>query len=138
MRLQPATPGVPLVDTLRFTVDEAGTPVGPPRLLRRGPTTGAKYLGTARPTFRRTERLRLEMPVLGTGDAIAAELLDRNGKTMAVPVQAALEPVAADGMSWAVAELVLAPLAPGEYAIRASLTHGAERQETITAFRIVP
>jgi len=137
MRLQPTTPGVPLVDTLRFTVEDSGTLVGPPRLLRRGPTTGVKYVETARPTFRRTERLRLEVPVLGEG-RIAAELLDRNGKTMAVPVQSSLEPVEGAGMSWARAELVLAPLAPGDYAVRTSVTRGAERQDVVTAFRIVP
>ena len=138
MRLQPATPGVPLVDTLRFTVEDDGSPIGAPRLLRRGPTTGVKYVGTAKPMFRRTERLRLEIPVLGKADAVSAELLDRNGKTMAVPVRSALEPVGADGMSWAVAELVLAPLAPGDYAVRASLERGGERREIVTAFRIVP
>lgn len=138
VRLEPSTPGVPLVDTLRFSVDVGGTPVGPPRLLRRGPTTGARYVGTAIPTFRRTERLRLEIPILGSADSMRAELLDRRGKTMAVPVQASLEPVEADGMSWAIAELALAPLAPGDYAVRALVQRGNKTEETVTAFRIVP
>ena len=138
VRLQPTTPGVPLVETLRFTVEDSGTPIGPPRLMRRGPTTGVKYMGTARPTFRRTERLRLEIPVLGEADAVSAELLDRNGKPIAVPVQGTLQPVENEGFSWATAELVLAPLAPGDYVLRAAIERGTARQEIVTAFRIVP
>jgi len=39
---------------------------------------------------------------------------------------------------WATAELVLAPLAPGDYVIRTNVQRGSDRQEILTAFRIVP
>jgi VWFA-related protein len=138
LRINPTTPGIPLVDTLRFTVAEDGTPVGQPRLRRRGPTTGAQYVVTATPTFRRTERIRVEVPVLGGADTMTAELLDRNGKTMAVPVQSALKREEGGALTWAGAELNLAPLAPGEYVIRTSIQRGTDRREIMTAFRMVP
>jgi hypothetical protein len=138
LRINPTTPGIPLVDTLRFTVAEDGTPVGQPRLRRRGPTTGAQYVVTATPTFRRTERIRVEVPVLGGADTMTAELLDRNGKTMAVPVQSALKREEGGALTWAGAELNLAPLAPGEYVIRTSIQRGRDRREIMTAFRMVP
>ena len=138
LRLRPSTPGVPLVDTVRFTVDDEGTLVGRAQLRRRGPTTGAHYVATASPVFRRTERLRIEVPMLTPADAVAAELLDRNGKTMQVPVEGALRRDEAGALSWAVAEVVLAPLAPGDYVVRTMVQRHEKREEVLTAFRIVP
>ena len=138
LRIQPSSPGIPLVDTVRFTVADNGTPVGRPRLRRRGPTTGMEYVVTATPAFRRTERIRVEVPVLGGADSVSAELLDRNGKTMPVPVQSAMTREEGGALMWATAELVLAPLAPGDYVIRTNVQRGSDRQEILTAFRIVP
>jgi hypothetical protein len=138
LRIRPSSPGIPLVDTVRFTVADNGTPVGRARLLRRGPTTGAEFVATATPAFQRTERLRVEVPILGGADSVRAELLDRNGKTMSVPVQSAAAREEGGAVTWARAELVLAPLAPGEYVIRTTIERGTDRQEVVTAFRIVP
>jgi VWFA-related protein len=138
LRLRPASPGIPLVDTIRFTVEDSGTPVGRPRLRRRGPTTGARYVETATRTFQRTERVRVEVPILGGADGVTAELLDRNGKTIPVPVQSGLQRDQAGVLTWGTAELVLAPLAPGDYVIKTSIQRGTDRQEIVTAFRMVP
>jgi VWFA-related protein len=138
LRLRPASPGIPLIDTIRFTVSDSGTPVGRPRLRRRGPTTGPRYVETATPTFQRTERVRVEVPILGGADGVTAELLDRNGKTIAVPVQSGLQRDEAGALTWGTAELVLAPLAPGDYVIKTSIQRGTTREEVVTAFRMVP
>jgi len=45
--------------------------------LRRGPTTGLAYQGTADPRFRRTERLRAEVPIR----YIAFDLLWLDGRS---------------------------------------------------------
>ena len=46
---------------------------------RRGPSTGLAYVGTADPRFRRTERLRVEVPLAGDGFTGTGRLLTREG-----------------------------------------------------------
>jgi len=116
--------------SMPVTLPAASQPSGAV-LIRRGPSTGNKETPTADMRFRRTERLRVEVPA--AADASGARLLDRTGKLLAVPVTAATrnDP---DGTRWATGELVLAPLAPGDYVVE--LTVGELR--TMAAFRIVP
>ena len=59
-------------------------------------------------------------------------LLDRTGKPLAVPVTAAVRDEA-DGSRWVTAQLALAPLAPGDYAVE--IAAGVRRM--IAAFRVV-
>jgi hypothetical protein len=138
VRLRPAGEGLPFMDTIRFTVPEEPPATGQPRLLRRGQATGNRFVATADPRFRRTEWLRVEVPMHGAPDSMSAELLDRTGNPIQVPVttQPARED-GEDGLAWAAADVSLAPLAPGDYAVRTTVTRGATRQELITAFRIV-
>lgn len=99
--------------------------------IRRGPTTGNKPQPTADLRFRRSERLRVEVP--STSDVTGAELLDRTGKPIAaIPVSAATR-TDPDGTKWATGELALAPLAPGDYIVE--LDAGDTR--LMAAFRIV-
>jgi hypothetical protein len=100
-------------------------------LIRRGPTTGNKDIPTADVRFRRTEHIRVEIPVVAN-EAAAARLLDRAGKPLPIPVSTAVRDDA-DGTRWQTAQLTLAPLAPGDYVIEIA---GSER--TLVAFRIVP
>jgi hypothetical protein len=136
LRLRPRSSGPALVDTAQFTVSDAV--IGQPRLRRRGPTTGNEYILTATSAYRRTERLRVEVPVVGPNVTISADLLDRNGNPMQVPVQAALQPDSGGEVVWATADLTLAPLAPGDYVIRLTIEHTGKRQDVVTAFRMVP
>ena len=138
VRLGSRSPGAALLDTVTFTVPEAGGGIGPPRVQRRGPTTGAAYEPTANLAFRRTDRIRVELPVSGSALRVEAELLDRNGQTMPVPVEATLRPDADGALTWATAEVVLAPLAPGDYVIRTTIEQANRRQEVLAAFRMVP
>ena len=99
--------------------------------IRRGPTTGNKELPTADLRFRRSERVRVEVP--SAVDVTSARLLDRTGKVLAaVPVTASTR-TDADGTRWATGELLLAPLGPGDYVIE--VVAGDTR--TLVAFRIV-
>ena len=100
--------------------------------IRRGPQTGNKDAPTADLRFRRSERIRVEVPSATT--ATSARLLDRTGKPMPVPVASAMRHDA-DGTPWATAEVALAPLAPGDYVIE--LVAG-EQTRTLAAFRVVP
>jgi VWFA-related protein len=99
--------------------------------VRRGPQTGNKDAPTADLRFRRSERLRVEIPSATT--ATSARLLDRTGKPTPVPVASATRNDA-DGSRWATGELALAPLAPGDYVIEVM----ADPTRTLVAFRVVP
>lgn len=133
MRLQPQGDGLPYSDTIRLgQVGEPGRPI----ILRRGPTTGIKYVPTADLQFQRTERLRVDLPMGAMVTEPTAEVLDRMGKLIAVPVRTSTR--TEDGMTWASAELSLAPLAAGDYLIRLKAESGGKGQEVIAGFRLVP
>jgi VWFA-related protein len=122
---------VPSRDLLHIPAPAAATSIGA-IFMRRGPTTGIKDVPTADLRFRRSERVRVEIPTLST-TAAAARLLDRTGKPLAVPVTGALRDDP-DGSRWQTGELALAPLAPGDYVIE--LSEGSARM--LSAFRVVP
>jgi VWFA-related protein len=132
-RVRPQGEGLPYTDTLRLA--SVGGP-GRPLILRRGPTTGIKYVPTADLQFQRTERLRVDLPMGNDAGTPTAEVLDRAGKPINVPVRASTR--TEDGQTWASAELSLAPLAAGDYLIRLKAGAGANTQEVLTGFRLVP
>jgi len=118
-------------DTVRVTVPEKPSAVGEAVMWRRGGSTGPQFVRTADPRFQRSDRLRLE---LATDTNMAtARLLDRLGKALQVPVQVS-ERADAEGIRWIVADVTLAPLAPGDYAIE--VTAGGATQ--VTGFRVIP
>jgi VWFA-related protein len=99
--------------------------------VRRGPMTGNKEMPTADVRFRRSERLRVEVP--SAVDVTSARLLDRTGRPLAaIPVTASTR-TDGDGTKWATGELLLAPLAPGDYIVEVV----AGETRTLAGFRIV-
>jgi hypothetical protein len=104
--------------------------------LRRGPSTGLAYVATADPRFRRTERLRIEVPV-GEGVTGTGRLLTREGQPMPLVVSVSTR-VAQGGQQLAVGDLVLAPLAAGEYVLELALTKDGKTEPVAYGFRIVP
>ena len=137
LRLKPSGGGLPFLDTVHFTVADTGDLTGKARLLRRGLSTGVQYVATADPQFRRTDRLRVEIPLLGGVDGARGELLNKTGQVMPVPVEASTRREDA-ALQWASVDALLAPLAPGDYAIRTTIQRGTTTQQLLTAFRIVP
>jgi len=127
VQLRPdANDSVVLTDSARVVMsaprgDQLGTPV----VWRRGPSTGPRHLHTADARFSRSERIRLELATTVPGTA-AARLLDRAGQPLQVPVEVSARPDDSGQFRWIVADAVLAPLAPGQYAIEVTL--GALRQ----------
>jgi hypothetical protein len=136
LRVVPSGGGSPLTDTVTFAVPTEATGLGSPRLFRRGPTNASPRTLTANPLFRRTEHLRVAVPAAILVDGVEAELLDRTGKAIQVPVKTGTE--IEDGITWVSAEIALAPLAPGDYVVRTSASYDNRRQEILTAFRVVP
>jgi VWFA-related protein len=80
--------------------------------------------------FRRTERLRLEFPMLKSLDAQNARLLDRKGQTLQVPVT-----LTAAG-STLTAELNLAPLSIGDYVVEVTAKAGDTSEQRFTAIHV--
>lgn len=101
-------------------------------VFRRSVTTGNQPMPTADLRFRRTERISIEVPTTST-DAGTAQLLNRSGQALAIPVAAAIRDDG-DGSRWRTAQLALAPLAPGDYVVEQ--VAGAEK--TLTAFQVLP
>ena len=137
VRIRPEGGGLPYSDTARVTVPGEGATVGSPQVLRRSQATGTAYLATADLRFRRTERLRVEWPVSSSvAGPPQVDLLDRLGKPVAVPVTAS-ERTDENGARWIVADVALAPLAPGDYALAVRAGDAADVRAA-AAFRIVP
>jgi VWFA-related protein len=122
VQLRPdANDSVVLTDTARVVMTAPrGEQLGTPVVWRRGPSTGPRHLQTADSRFSRSERIRLELATTVPGTA-AARLLDRAGQPLQVPVQVSARPDDSGQFRWIVADAVLSPLAPGQYAIEVSL-----------------
>ena len=105
--------------------------------LRRGPSTGLAYIPTADPRFRRTERLRIEVPVASEGFTGTGRLLTREGKPLEVVVTYSTR-ANEKGQQLAVAEAALAPLAAGEYVLELSVSKDGKTESVAYGFRLVP
>jgi hypothetical protein len=107
-------------------------------LYRRGPTTGNRLQPAPSCRFTRTERVHLEVPA-DAGDALSvAQLVDKTGKPLAIPITKGERADNGTGQRWLTADLVLAPLTIGEYAIEAAVTSPSGERRSVAAFRIVP
>ena len=122
---------VPLTDTI-----EAARTSPQPLAYRRGPSTGNRYVPAADFQFSRTERLRLELPVGADAKPEKARILDRTGKALPIPLTTSERADAETGQRWILADVTLAPLAAGDYAIEVSTTSGGSAQRVITAVRV--
>jgi len=129
---------IPHTDLIRFALPPAPGALGA-IYIRRGPSSGNKEVVTADLRYRRSDRIRVEVP--GVSPTATARLLDRRGKPLAVPLTTATRNDA-DGTRWLTAEVALAPLAAADYVIEftgeAGRAGGAGGKRTLVAFRVVP
>ena len=100
-----------------------------------GPVDRQRASTMDRREFSRTERLHIEM-LPGDATAWTGALLDRTGKTLPVPVATGERADAATGQKWLIADLTLAPLGAGDYAIELTLQKGAEPVKILKAIRV--
>jgi VWFA-related protein len=130
---------IPLQTTVDVTVPEREWLASESGLVtRRGPYTGLSYVPTADARFRRTERIRFEVPRADGEASVSARLLGRDGQALAVAPTLIERVDAASNQRMIVADLTLAPLAQGEYAIEVIVERGDQRESASYAFRIVP
>jgi VWFA-related protein len=107
---------------------------GEPIVFRRGPMTGNVLRRSTGREFSRTERLHIEM-LPGQATAWTGALLDRTGKALPVPMTTG-ERTDATGQRWLTADLILAPLGAGDYAIELTVQSGAEPVKILKAIRV--
>jgi hypothetical protein len=74
----------------------------------------------------------------GTATNWTAALLDRNGKTLPLPVATGERVDNATGQRWLTADLPLAPLGAGEYALELTTHQGGEDKKILRAIRVTP
>jgi hypothetical protein len=125
---------IPLSDMLQVETASSGMQ---PLLFRRGVTTGNRVLPAADLRFSRTERVRLELPVDGDVKAGSGRLLDRTGQPMPLPVTVGERLDDATGQRWITADVVLAPLAGGDYAVELEVVGAGKTQKVVSAIRVV-
>jgi VWFA-related protein len=108
----------------RVTSDVPATLAGEPSLFRNGKPAAALICT-------RTERIRIEWPLLGPVDTKQVRLLDRRARPMAIPM-AVLEP----GPSAVATELALAPLARGEYIVELVVGYAGASERKLVGLRV--
>jgi len=136
VRAEVASSGKRASDSLRIVVPADEDAFGRPIMFRRGPATGPAYLPTSDRRFRRADRLRIDVPSEIALDTVTAALLGRNGRPLAVPVT--LGERDDKGTRHVTGEIVLAPLAVGDYLVEFANRAKPVAPSVLVAFRIVP
>ena len=137
---KPAGTSLGSTETIRVFVPKApsaDTPAaGQPMFYRRGPFSGPNWQPAGDLRFRRQERVRVEVPLVGDVTSTAVRLLDRTGNPLGIPVTAAER--VENGVKFVTGEVVLAPLSAGDFVLEISYTFGSTTQKALASFRIVP
>jgi VWFA-related protein len=120
-------------ETLRVPVNVPEAPAGTGAIYyRRGQATGNRELATADLRFRRSERIRIDVP--GASEQVGdLRLLDRNGSPINLPLESSVR-TDDNGVRWTSVSLSPAPLAAGDYLVEFA-TAG---QRLLAPFRVVP
>jgi VWFA-related protein len=120
-----------LADNVRI---DTATGSWQPLVFRRA--AGNRLQPAANFQFSRTERARLEFPVGADVKAIAARLLDKAGQPLAVPVTLAERIDEPAGQRWITADVTLAALGAGDYAIELTMATPSGERRVMTALRV--
>lgn len=126
--------GGDLTDRIDVPVDRAPL-LGDPLIYRASTLPNATFSPVADFMFRRTERIRVEWPVLTSLDHREARLLDARGQPLAV--NASAMEVGEGSARMLVADVSLVALAPADYVVEVTAGTGANTARRLVAFRIV-
>ena len=139
LQLTAADGKVPIQTTSDVFVPDDSALIGQTGLaLRRGPSTGLQHVQTADARFRRTERLRVEVPRFATEGTVAARVLAKDGQPLPLIVTLGERLDENTKLRLIVADVQLAPLAQGEYGLEISLDAAGKKESATYAFRVVP
>jgi VWFA-related protein len=111
-----------------------GALLGDPLVFRATPAARSPLSPVANRVFRRSERVHVEWAVTGALDQRIGRVLDRRGQPL--PLTAALTDRDVSGRTVLAADVLLAPLAPGDYLVEVVAGRGAETVRRLVAFRI--
>jgi VWFA-related protein len=112
------------------------TLLGDPLIFRAATLPNAPLYPVADFTFRRTERVRIEWPILAPLAGRNARLLDPRGQPIALPVT--LAESTDNGVSRLSAEVVLNALAPADYVVEVTADGGGGKTEQrLVPFKVV-
>ena len=113
----------------------AGAVLGDALYFRGTPSAQSALKPVADLEFRRTERVHVEWPIVSSLDQRSARLLDRRGQPL--PIEATLTERTATSGSVLAADVNLGPLAPADYVLDVTASHGADTERRLVAFRVV-
>lgn len=129
----------PLQVSTFVTVPPESAVIGTAALaLRRGPSTGLAYVPTADPRFRRTERLRIEVPLAEPATDATGRMLTREGQPMPLIVTYSSRVDETTQMRLGVADVTLSALAAGEYVLEFTIKTAAQTEVITYGFRLIP
>jgi VWFA-related protein len=120
----------------RYLTADAAPVLGVPQLFRTLPSPRAPVAATQTPAFRRTERLRVEWPIAQPLTARSVRVVNRAGQPMVVQSTVTERPEG-DAVRLVV-DVVIAPLAPGDYVVEVTVESAGETRRSLVAFRVVP
>ena len=120
--------------TAEVDVPASGGLLGSP-VIERGTASGVVPLHPAAdPGFRRTERVHVEWATSGALDSRQARVLSAQGAPL--PVDVSLTTRSEGVQTMLAADLVLAPLAPGDYVIEVTASAGTVHDRQLVAIRV--
>lgn len=119
----------------QITVPATAGLLGAPLAYRGTPAASSPLRPVAAFQFRRTERIRVEWPASKPLDRRQARLLGRDGKPLAVQLDA--QDRESSGRPVVALDLSLAPLTAGDYIIELTVGAGAETDRKLLAIRVV-
>ena len=122
------------IDESRGTMASRISSLESPALFRRGPLTGNALQPAPTRRLFRSDRLHVEA-VAGEVASWTGVLLDRTGKRLPVPVSAGAN-TNPSGERVLTADVVLAPLAAGDYLLELIYTRNGASQRVLAPFRL--
>jgi VWFA-related protein len=120
--------------TTRAAVSSRGPVLDEPIAFRAAVSQRPAFAPTASRRFSRTEQLRLEWRLGTPLGNTRGRLLGRNGAPLAIPVT--VDEIERDGRRLLATELLLAPLAAGDYIVEVTADAGGQTGTNLYAFRV--
>ncbi len=117
------------------TSQDQGPVFGAPLLYRATSSARSPLVPVASQQYRRTERVRVELPVGGALDSREATLVGRDGQPMQVTIT--LTEVERNGRQVLAVDALLAPLAPGDYVLEVTGAASGQSETRHIAIRVM-
>jgi len=122
-------------DARRYLRASLAPYLGAPTVSRATSSPRSPVVAVKAPSFRRGERLHVEWPITQAVENRAARVVGRDGTPLGVQVSLTER---AGTPTVLIADVMLGPLAAGDYALELTITAQSAPRRTLLAFRVVP